>query len=158
MFNTVSKSATYIIIIIIIVLLSLHVNKQPLNWIELLQRFCHYLFDMVLPIKKVIALLVISYVWGFYNIVICNDVDYVLPSVSNTLLCHKCSVACKMKVKYFHFMQRWVVVLYRRFGTTYWSHIHGSKSPAPTFRDNLSAHLKGSRSLLGLLDPLRWDW
>jgi len=25
--------------------------------------------------------------------------------------------------------QRWVVVSYRRFGTTYWSHLHGSSSP-----------------------------
>jgi hypothetical protein len=37
--------------------------------------------------------------------------------------------------------QRWVVVLYRRFGTTYRSHLQGSKSP----------------SLLGILDLWQWD-
>jgi hypothetical protein len=38
--------------------------------------------------------------------------------------------------------QSWVVVLYRRFGTTLRSHIQGSRSP---------------RFLLGFLNPWRWD-
>jgi hypothetical protein len=42
-------------------------------------------------------------------------------------------------------IQRWVVFLYRRFGTSYRSDLQGSRSPRRT------------GFLLGLLDPRRWD-
>jgi hypothetical protein len=43
-----------------------------------------------------------------------------------------------------------VVILNRCFGTTYWSHLQGSRSPR-----RVESRLS---SLLGLIDPWRWDW
>ena len=46
--------------------------------------------------------------------------------------------------------QRRVIILYRRFGTTYRSHLKGSRSPK--WKEN-----KEPSFLLRLLDPWRWD-
>jgi hypothetical protein len=50
------------------------------------------------------------------------------PLDFKVLVCLRSSLFCDIT-------QRWVEVLYRRFGTTYGSHLQGSRSP--TFWDNL---------------------
>ena len=54
--------------------------------------------------------------------------------------------------------QRQVVILYRRFGTTYRPHIPGSRSPVILYRrcgKTYRSHLSMGQEILGFIDPCK---
>ena len=101
---------------------------QNLIWLKTEKRYLHHLYKH--PKRTEIYIICR---WQFFQIIAsyCLKVRYIIKIWKRSALF--CDIT-----------QSRVVLLYRRFGTTYRSHLEGSRNPKQSF-------------LVGLLDPWRWD-